>query len=130
MNIPDLYTLPTIEMVGGTTKELSFHGYSNQDRKPFDLSDCTANFSIINFVNKHGIPQVSKDMSIDISDTGDVELGSYIYNVMKVMLLPEDTVGMYGKYIYQISIKDHSNNVDASKGIMYIDNNINREFVV
>ena len=58
------YTLPTVDFVGGSTQELAFHTFFSQNKRPFDLSACTANFAVINFVNKNGTPLISKQMDI------------------------------------------------------------------
>ena len=52
MHIPNPYTLPAFDFVGGSTQDLIFHCYFFKTKKPQDLSACVADFSIINFVNK------------------------------------------------------------------------------
>ena len=52
------------------------------------------------------------------------------YNVLYVELKPSDTLDLFGKYIYQITIKDADNNADIpQQGIIYIHNNINKSFL-
>lgn len=52
------------------------------------------------------------------------------YNILFVSLQPDDTVDLFGKFVYQITIKDIDNNVDIpQQGVIYIHNNINKEFV-
>ena len=52
------------------------------------------------------------------------------YNILFVSLPPDDTVDLFGKFVYQITIKDIDNNVDIpQQGVIYIHNNINKEFV-
>ena len=41
------YSLPTIDFVGGSTQELVFHTFFSQNKKPFDLSSCTASFALM-----------------------------------------------------------------------------------
>lgn len=119
------YTLPTIDFVGGSTQELVFHTYFAQGNKPFDLASCTASFSVINFVNKNGTPLISKEMDIG---KGTDEEGA-VSNILRVVLLPEDTVDLTGKFIYQISIKDISGEIEIpDQGIIRIANNINKKF--
>lgn len=125
MNIPNPYTLPAIDFVGGSTQDLMFHCYFYLNKKPFDLFSCTANFSLINYVNKKGAPLVSKQMKISAAPSIDGE----ICNVLSVTLEPSDTVDLVGKYIYQISIRDISGDVEIPKqGIIHIANNINKPF--
>lgn len=127
MNIPNPYTLPPMDFVGGSTQDLVFHCYHYQSKKAQDLSSCTANFSIINFVNKKGAPLLSKPMSVGSDPVTDGD----IHNVLRVKLTPSDTVNLpAGKYIYQITIKDVSGDVDIpNQGIIHIINNINKAFV-
>lgn len=127
MNIPNPYTLPPMDFVGGSTQDLVFHCYHYLNKKAQDLSSCTANFSIINFVNKNGDPLVSKQMDIGVAPDIDGEVS----NVLRVALAPLDTVNLpAGKYIYQITIKDISGDVEIpDQGIIHIINNINKAFV-
>lgn len=130
MFIPNPYTLPAIDFVGGSTQDLVFHCYHYQNKNPQDLSTCTANFSIINFINKKGEPLVSKPMDIGSSKTGP-NVDGEVSNILRVELTPLDTVDLpAGKYIYQIIIKDISGDVEIpNQGIIHIINNINKEFV-
>ena len=108
------YTLPTVDFVGGSTQELAFHTFFSQNKRPFDLSACTANFAVINFVNKNGTPLISKQMDIIKSEDGD----GTVTNVLKV-----------GKFIYQITIQDISGEIEIpDQGILRIANNINKVF--
>ena len=126
MNIPNPYTLPAIDFVGGSTQDLVFHCYFYANKRPHDLTSCTADFSIINFVNKKGEPLVSKQMDIRSAPLVDGEIN----NVLSVTLDPKDTVNLpAGKYIYQISIRDISGDVDIpNQGIIHLINNINKSF--
>lgn len=127
MRIPDIYTLPQVDFVGGSTQDFAFHCYSVSKKRPQDLSSCTANFAIINFVNKNGEPRVNKEMEIGTDPSMDGEIS----NVLRVTLTPEDTIALpAGKYIYQISIRDISGDVEIpNQGIIHIVNNINKSFV-
>ena len=109
------YVLPTIEFVGGETQELLFNMYFYQGKKPF---------SIVSFNNKNGSPILRKDMTVLENQDGTS------LNVLSVELTPEETYKLSGKYIYQISIKDVSGNIEIPKqGLMYIINNINKGFI-
>lgn len=127
VRLPDPYTLPAIDFVGGSTQDFVFHCYFFANKRPHELSSCTANFSIINFVNKNGEPLVSKQMEVGADPIVDGEIN----NVLRVELTPSDTVNLpAGKYIYQITIRDASGSVDIpNQGIIHIINNINKAFV-
>ena len=88
------------------------------------MTGCTANFAIVSFTNKMGKPILTKSMEDIFNDEGTIN------NVLTVTLEPRETMDLYGKYIYQIQIKDVSGNVEIPKqGILYITNNINRGFI-
>lgn len=122
--INNVYSLPELDFVGGSSEDLAFHVYCDKTNpKPFGLTGCTANFSIINFINKNGTPIISKTMTVTMD-----ELKNF-YNVLSVSLKPDDTVDLFGKFVYQITIKDIDNNVDIpQQGVIYIHNNINKDF--
>lgn len=123
-----VYSLPQIDFVGGSTQDFVFHTYHCQNKKAQDMSSCTANFAIINYVNRDGEPLISKEMDIGV----DLDRDGEVNNVLRITLAPEDTVGLpAGKYIYQISIKDIGGDVEIPKqGIIYIIHNIQKSFVM
>ena len=116
------YTLPTIDFVGGETQEIVFNTYF-RNNNPFDLDGCEYEFSITSSTNKNGTP-------IDLPNSevrGTISEGT---NALRIRLLPEDTVNLFGKYIYQISIRSSEGDVEIPKqGILYIANNINKSFI-
>ena len=64
-------------------------------------------------------------MDIIKSEDGD----GTVANVLKVVLLPEETVDLFGKFIYQITIQDISGEIEIpDQGILRIANNINKVF--
>lgn len=118
------YTLPTIDFVGGETQDLAFNVYFYKDKKPFSLTGCTCNFSIVSFTNKMGAPILSKEMKGIYNDEVTAD------NVLTVTLTPTETVELFGKYIYQIIIRDIEGDVEIPKqGILYVTNNINKNFI-
>lgn len=123
--VSNVYSLPQIDFVGGSTEELVFHVFGRKENpQPFGLAGCVANFSVIDYVNKTGAPVISKGMGTRINDDGTH------YNVLFVELKSADTLDLFGKYIYQITLRDIDNNADIPlQGIMYIHNNINKAFL-
>lgn len=118
------YTLPTIDFVGGETQDLSFNVYFYKNGKPFSLTGCTSNFAIVSFNNKGGAPILNKQMDSIFNEAGTSN------NVLVVTLEPTETVDLYGKYIYQITIRDIDGDVEIPKqGILYVTNNINKSFI-
>ena len=66
---------------------------------------------------------LSKAMSV-IADDDEIE------SILAVTLLPKETVDLYGKYIYQITIQDMSGETDIpSQGILGITNNIDKSVI-
>lgn len=120
-----MYSLPELCFVGGSSEDLQFNLFYNEaDPKPFNIFGGEANFSIVNFLNKNSIPLVSKKMIIAINEE------ETYYNVLRVSLEPEDTVNLFGKFVYQITIKDIDGNVDIPhQGIINIHNNIDKVFL-
>ena len=115
------YTLPMIEFVGGETQDLRFNVFFHSKDRPFGLSGVVGTFAIVSAANKTGAPVISKEMSAEYN-TDDTAL-----NVLVVTLLPEETVNLSGKYIYQITLRDVGGQTEIPKqGIMYIINNINK----
>ncbi len=120
-----MYSLPELCFVGGSSEDLEFNlFYNKDDPEPFNVFGGEANFSIVNFLNKNSTPLVSKKMEINMNDE------ETHYNVLRVSLEPSDTVDLFGKFVYQITIKDIDGNVDIPhQGIINIHNNIDKVFV-
>lgn len=118
-----MYSLPEIRFVGGSSEDLKFNLYYDEaDPKPFNLFGGEANFSIVNFINKNSTPLVSKGMEISMNEE------ETHYSVLRVSLDPADTVDLFGKFVYQITLKDIDGNVDPRQGIINIHNNIDKAF--
>ena len=97
--------------------------YSPVSNQPFNVYGCAGNFAIVSFTNKMGAPILSKDMGVATDKEGTE-------NVLVVKLLPHETVDLYGKYIYQITLRDVDGIVEIPKqGILYVTNNINKNFI-
>ena len=117
-----VYDLPEILFVGGETHDLRFCLFTDT-RKPFSASGATATFSVVYSVNRTGTPVLSKPMSIIANDDG-------VENILTVTLLPQETVNLYGKYIYQITIQEMSGETEIpSQGILGITNNIDKAII-
>ena len=118
-----MYSLPEISMVGGSSKDIQFNlFYDKENPKPYDITGSTANFSIMNIIDMGVTPLVSKNMSVTTS--GGVK------HSLCVSLTPEDTLNLFGKFIYQITIIDTDSNVIIPRqGIINIHNCINRDYI-
>jgi len=120
-----MYSLPEIRFVGGSSENLQFNLYYDEnDPKPFNLFGGEANFSIVHFINKNSTPLVSKGMEIGMNDA------ETHHNVLRVSLEPADTVDLFGKFVYQITLKDIDGDIDIPhQGIINIYNNIDKGFI-
>ena len=117
MVIPKVYTLPEISFVGGATQDFIFTCYYYNDKEEYDLTGCTVVFSVIDYVNKNGTPLLSKTMTISGSNAS-------------VTLAASETVDLFGKFIYQITVTGTDGTVDIpGQGILHIANNIDKNLI-
>lgn len=121
----DVYSLPEVMFVAGQSNTLRWRLFTEQN-VPFNADGCIGNFALVDYSDKYNDePLVSKPLSFVI---GDDVTGAK--NVATVDLLPTDTLGLYGKYIYQITIKDIDGEVEIpNQGIFNIFHNINESFL-
>ena len=118
------YELPTITFVGGETRDLAFHIYHYIGKRPYSLSECECTFSLVNFTTKGGKPILSKEMTVIYDETGTID------NVLTVTLESLESVNLFGKYIYQITIQDRDGEVEIpSQGMKYNTNNIDKGII-
>lgn len=123
-----MYSLPELCFVGGSSENFEFNLYYDKSNpRPFDIYGGKAEFSIVNLANKNGTPIFSKSMEIAQGDThGETDT---CHNVVRVSLLPEDTVDLFGKFVYQVTLADADGNIDPHQGIVVIHRNINKTFI-
>lgn len=118
----NIYTLPELTFVGGNTQIMNFR-LKEAYGSPYNAKYCTADFSICNYSNKVGVPLISIKPTF-LSD------GSDVLNILHIDLSAKDTVNLYGKYIYQITITDDTGKTEIpNQGIMNITRNINIDFI-
>ena len=116
------YSLPEWNFVGGETQKRTFTLYEAEDDERYNLQGATAEVVIVDFVNCRTAPKLRKEVSIQMDANEN-------YCEAVVMLSPTDTIDLFGKFIYQITIKDVVGNVAALKGTMRISENINKAFI-
>lgn len=117
-----IYNLPELNFIGGDSKRIRFtlHTPVGED---FDASKCELGFAIINYANRNGIPAVlKKDIPLEYGESG-------VKNVVVVNLESDDTKLLYGKYIYQLTIKYNNETDIPGQGIMNITRNIHTSFL-
>ncbi len=119
--VNNVYSLPKINFVGGESQSLYFHLYT-KDGGVFDANGCEASLSIINFQHSTGDPTFVKNVAILENENG-------VRNIALVNLLPNDTVNLFGRYVYQLSIRDPDGDIELHKGQFDITNNTCKSFV-
>lgn len=118
----NIYTLPELTFVGGKTQELRFN-LKDTHGEPYNASGSEVNFSICDYSYKTGAPLLSLTPTLMADENGVADL-------LYVTIAPEDTLNLFGKYIYQITIIDMTGRVEIpNQGIMNITKNINTEFI-
>jgi hypothetical protein len=120
----ELYTLPEIAFVAGEKQTIAMRLLTPKPGSyPFDASGGAVNFSVISYSTKNGVPALSKPCLLREDESG-------VICVAVAELEPQDTVGLYGKYVYQATIIDRDKESEIpGQGIMLIAKNINRGFV-
>lgn len=120
--IQPIYNLPPIVFVGGETQKFQFN-LIYESGNPFSAQHCKASFALIQYGNRTGKPLVTKKIDITSGTSG-------VANVGKVELTPADTVGLYGRYVYQISISAPDGTIEIpGQGLIDIIQNIHSEFI-
>lgn len=112
-----VYTLPPISFVGGESQKLRFN-FTTVSGNPFDAYGCTAVLAVLQYNNKGGTPIITKDIDIQFNTSDVLSIGI-------AELLPEDTVNLHGRYIYQITVRAADGTVEIpGQGLMDIISNI------
>ena len=118
----DIYTLPQDVFVAGQSFGYAWRLFTKSGT-PFNADGCVGNFAVINYSNKHGTPEISKPVEFQRGDSG-------VINLATVELTPSDTLDLFGKYIYQLTIKDIDGNIEIpNQGILLISKNINEAYI-
>lgn len=111
----NFYTLPEVSFVGGATQTLKYN-VTDDTGEAFDLSECTADFTISDYSTRVAVASITPATSSSL---------------LTVTIPAMTTVGLSGKYIYQITVYDGvGEEVQIpNQGIMYIAQNVNPAFI-
>ncbi len=121
--INEIYGLPEVKFVAGETQTFVFHLYFEQTKDPFNANGCKVDFAVIDYTNKSGKPLLRKRCKLRLNPEG-------VPNIAEAYLTPEDTAGLYGKYVYQLQVRDIDDEVEIpGQGILVISKNINKGFI-
>ena len=116
------YTLPEISFVGGEYQNLVFNLLTTSGTD-FDAGECKVGFAVIHYANKNGIPILTKDAEIRCGKNG-------VMSIAVIDIQPNDTVDLYGRFVYQITICDADGATEIpGQGIIDITRNIHPEFI-
>ena len=120
----DIYTMPEVMFVSGQSQTLRWRLFTI-NRTPFNADGCTGNFAVVDYSDQTGDTLISKPLKFFV---GDDVTGAK--NIASVDLEPSDTLGLHGKYIYQITIKDIDGEAEIpNQGFLLITHNINESFL-
>lgn len=119
----EIYTMPEIKLVSGQCKTIRWRLYKSKNIV-FNAERCIGNFALADYSDKTGGYLISKSLTFSKDDDG-------VYSIATIELSSSDTLGLYGKFIYQITIKDRYNNEAEipDQGIMLIFHNINEQYL-
>lgn len=104
-------------MIGGDTEKITFEAVTEYANVA-DTSGCTATFSICKYDERY------EDAAIQITDVS-IAGGTVLVN-----FAPEETIDLYGKYIWQLSIYNAElNKLASAQGNVIILRNIDKTIV-
>ena len=120
----DIYTLPQITLVGGQSEQIRWRIFDlNGD--PYDATGISGRFAIVDYSNQDVATPL---LTLNITFVTDSETG--VNNVAQITLSSADTLNLYGKYIYQITLKSSFGDVQIpNQGIMFIAHNIDKGYL-
>ena len=113
----DTFNLEDIRIVGGDYKEFPIHVRDNDRGGLMDVANLQMNFSVALYQNRYGAPVIAKNLSISTDDP----------TAFLLVLYPEETKDLSGKYVYQLSIKTPNDKQESFQGFLYVDKNLNPE---
>ena len=109
------FALPEISIVGGDHTYLDFEIFEPEG-DAVDVSTMSASFAVIDYTNKFGSPQFTLKASVIEGDDGRP--------LFRISLLSELTLNLFGKFIYQLAVKDYKGHTKHEQGLILINKNI------
>lgn len=114
------FALPEISIVGGDHTYLDFEIFEPEG-DAVDVSTMSASFAVIDYTNKFGSPQFTLQATVIEGEQG--------VPLFRVTLQSALTVNMFGKFIYQLSVRDYKGYMQHRQGIVLIHKNIDTNTV-
>ena len=119
-NYAEGMSLPEYHMIAGESKQFTIPIYDSYDRQ-IDATGMTARFAICGYINPNMEPFVTKPCTVMPWSGG--------LAVLYVVLKPEDTVDLTGKFFYQITAKDTAGDCGIMRGHLYIHPNGDKDAI-
>ena len=123
-----IHAMPDIEMYGGDTLPWEVT-LIRDDGTYFSVdtaSACVFTLTVTPFNTSSGCGENATIVEPILTKTGVVESGTGDVAVVVFTFDEDDTIGLRGKFVYQIEVK-HGEDLRVSQGCLYIKQNINRQ---
>ena len=118
---PEIYTLPTLSFVGGSTQDIRFR-LKDKSGRIIDATDFTGNFAVCDYRYKDSKFLFNEPLSFISDENG-------IRSILRIVITAENTRDKYGKFVYQITLKDPAGRYGIpNQGILNITKNIDQEY--
>lgn len=118
---PEIYTLPTVSFVGGSTQEMRFR-LKDRVGNIIDATGFTGNFAVCDYRFKESTYLFRENLEF-INDENGVK------SILRIVVNADNTRNMYGKFVYQITLKDAGGKYGIpNQGIFNITKNIDQTY--
>lgn len=122
MLMEPIYNLPKIHIIGGEYQQLVFN-FKTPSGESYTTQGYNIDFSAVKWGNVESNPDITKSGTMTLNET---RTGS----IVEFELLPEDTVELSGRYVYQIIIMIDKKKIKIpGKGILEINRNIHPQYI-
>lgn len=110
-----IFQLDEINIIGGDYKEFPIKIHDNDRGGLMDVTDLKLNFSLVDYGKRYESPIITKDCEVSSDDE----------KAFILVLHPDDTKNLAGKYVYQLSVKAPNEKEESFQGILNVNKNIN-----
>jgi hypothetical protein len=117
----EVLAFDTVTVEAGEAQTLNFV-LRTKSGEPFNSATTTANFAVIDFLNRDSGILITKSVPTSVGDGG-------LRDLVVINLVYADTANLAGKYIYQLSLRDaDGKTVVPGQGIFIVNKNANLAF--
>lgn len=103
-------SLPYFHMTAGESKTLTIPVH-NPEVAYTDIAEVSARIAISDYVVQSSCPAIIKDCTVTENNG---------LMILEATFDPEDTLNLYGKYVYEAFITTQDNEVRIMKGLLFI----------